>query len=230
MWALLQHNEFFVLFLFRNSEYVPRLHGSCGDLYAVEKVPVTSLYTMDSNSVLTYFFPEAYTWGFPRWHDRGKIAVGMLEFALDAYQHSSAGSFFMCNINPSKIGYSEHFDVKFYDINEMLSKQEVETYFREQPCTTDSDCYLSKTCASACNSETHKCHSRLFHPNLYYICNMLRPYLKPNLPRAIQGDLGNMWDKCRGLSANITDIELHHSPVLNDLKSLLWKQISDHTS
>ena len=230
MWALLQHNEFFVLFLFRNSEYVPKIHGSCGDLYAVEKVPVTSLYDKDSQSMLSYFFPHAYTWGFPSWHTRVKIVVGLLEFALDAYQHGSEGSFFMCNIHPAKIGYSSQYDVKFYDVNEMLSKQELEAYFLNQPCKTNTDCSFSKTCESTCSLQSNKCSPLVFHPNLYYICSMLQPYLRPALPRAIKGDLGNLWDKCQRLGANVSDVELQHSLVLNDLKSLLWKQISDHPS
>lgn len=227
LWALLQHNDFFMTFLFHHDEYTPKVYGSCGDLYALEQVQTTPLFNPDNqHGLFSYFFPESYTWAFPDWEQRSKIAIGLLEFALEAYQHASQTSFHMCNLHPTKIGYSTNYDVRITDLSEVISERELSHYFEQTTCHSHADCQYSHTCQAMCNHETGFCQQELVHPNLYYICQILRPYLSPGLPRDIKGDMGNLWDKCDALSVNNTELELQHSLVLIDLKSVLWKQIS----
>ncbi|ELU07386.1 hypothetical protein CAPTEDRAFT_174120 [Capitella teleta] len=226
LWALLQHTDFLVAFVFQASEYIPKLLGSCGDLFALERVSYPKLYDRNNSSWLSYLFPNSYTWNFPSWHNRGRVAVSLLEFALDAYQHDSEASFHMCDLQPSTIGHNSQYDVRVIELKNMITQRELAISFSQTPCLDNANCVIGTTCLGSCNSSTAKCNPGVMRPNLYHICQLLQPYLAPSIPRDIKGDLMNLWDACFALSSNSSDLELNHSLVLINLKSLLWNEIS----
>ena len=145
IWALLRDHDFFVTFLFQDSDQIPRLRGFCGAAFAVDDVPVTRLFRRRSDasyakeeeieddktksssssifSPLDLLFPQRHLWGLPSWPDRAKVGVGVLEFISHIHAHDYAGSFFLCGTDESNIGFSAKHDAKFLALSSVLSKE-----------------------------------------------------------------------------------------------------------
>ena len=227
MWSLVQHEEVFKLLLFPNSEYIQQLQGHCGDLYAVEDVEYQYLYRKPESAIVKFLFPHSYTWWFPPWVMRAKIVVGLLEFTLDAYQHGSLGTFYMCNMDETNIGYTRRGDVKIMNMDWILSKKDLLDVMGKKSCRNSSDCAYTSHCTTMCNPETQQCTAELVKPNLSMVCGLIKPYIIKGVPRIIMGDLLHILDKCGELEYGQDKLELNHSLILNDLKLLLWKQISN---
>ena len=209
------------------NEHTPNLAGFCGDVYAIEDVKTTYLYYKPEGGFIDSLFPKRYSWHFPRWEKRGKIVMGMLEFTSEVYQHGSQGTFYMCGTHEANIGYNEKFDTKFIDVSTLLPKQELHAYVREQSCQSEQDCVYTSHCTTTCDRASRKCSGELVHPNLHLVCQIMEPYIKLGAPPGIRGDLITLFDRCRHLSSDRDNHELEHSLLLNDFKSLLWKQISE---
>ena len=227
IWALLQHNEFFLLMVFKDDEHIPRLQGFCGDLYAMDYVPQEYLYWKDDGSLLGHLFPGSYGWGLPAWQKRARIAVGLLEFTLDSLQHESGGEYYFCKTSERNIGYTSTYDVRVLDISHILPKEELISYLSTGQCYSDGDCEYTQHCSTRCDLKTNTCGHQLLRPNLQLVCQILQPYIMKGVPRRIVVDVVRTLDRCEHLSINTPNLELETSLVLNQLKSLLWRQIID---
>ena len=176
--------------------------------------------------LLRFILPNTYKWGFPKWVDRGKIAVGFLEFALEIYQHQSDGSFYLCNMNETNVGYSYHHDFLTEDFTDVLPRSMLQSYMHDVRCTTHDQCRYTKHCTTVCDKDNRKCTGDLVEPNLSLVCGILSPYLLPDIPKVIRADFLNMVFRCSQLRTNSPDFDVQHSLIINDLKSLLWRHIS----
>ena len=223
IWALLQHNEFFIAFVFSDSDYVPQLHGFCGDTYALDYYPKSQLYKKKEDSYLAMVFPQHYTWSFPLWGHRAKIMIGLLEFTLEVYQHGSEGSFYLCNSHEGNIGYNTQHDVRIADISKIIAKQEIQAYLSEIECSKHSDCIYTPQCQAMCDMKRNRCMGEVTHPNLRHVCKLINEYLLKNVPPQVKAELVSLLEGCDKLDSYM---EMEHSLIVNDLKSLLWKQIS----
>lgn len=224
IWALLQNNEFFISMVFSDREYLPQFKGFCGDLYAMEYHPRTYIYKKEPDSYVAMLFPEHYKWQYPAWDHRAKVMIGLLEFTMDAYQHGSDGTYFMCSLHEENIGYNLQYDLKISDMSQILSQQELSSYLSELTCKTDDGCRYSHNCESRCDLATNKCSADISKPTLHHVCKIMQEYLIKSVPSRVQGELQSLLLRCDNLDTR-SDVE--HSLLLNDLKSLLWKQISD---
>ena len=142
---------------------------------------------------------------------------------MDAFQHASDGTYFMCSLSEETVGYSPQYDVKISDGSQILSQQELQMYLGDISCTKDTDCQYSKVCHSWCDSRTSKCSGDISLPTLYHVCQIMGDYLYQGIPSDISMEFRGLLSRCNKLNSKT---ELEHSLVLNDLKSLLWKRIS----
>ncbi len=154
--------------------------------------------------------------------------VGLMEFTLEAFQHGSAGAFFLCNTSETNIGYNTKFEMKIIDTSQMLPKHFLKTQFEGKTCRTEQDCVFSSHCTTLCDTRTGACSDEILRPNLHLVCQIMKEYVLTDSPSHIYAEFVGLLDRCDNLSyVNNTKTDMEHSLVLNDLKSLLWKQIDD---
>ncbi|XP_064650186.1 divergent protein kinase domain 1A-like isoform X2 [Lineus longissimus] len=224
IWSLLQNNEFFLLIILSDSAHVPKVNGFCGDMYAIEKIPNTYLYLRSKSGLMSVLRSDL--WGLPDWKKRAKIAVGLLEFALEVYQHGPDGSFYMCDTQPENIGYTKQFDVRIQDLSLLLSNATLHKLLRGHFCSKDEECIYTEQCKTTCNLGIHRCTGDLIRPSLSVVCEILNDYILSDTPSGIQGEVQRLLERCTALNVYSKNMHMEHSLILNDLKSLLWKQIS----
>jgi len=170
-------------------------------------------------------FRGLFSWTFPRWTDRGKVAVGLLEFTLDIYQHHSDGSFYLCDTNETNVGFTKKFDFLMHDMSGVLPQKTLESLLQDLKCTRNKQCSYTEHCRTICNVDEGRCTGQLVRPNLSLICDILKPYLLPNMPKVIRADFLNLIARCVKLWTMAPDFEVQHSLIINDLRSLLWRHI-----
>ena len=167
-----------------------------------------------------------YRWTMPKWHHRAKIMVGLLEFTLEAFQHSSAGAFYFCDTSEATIGYNTKYEMKVIDTSNVLPKHVLKSKFYGQKCDTEFGCIYTPHCTTACDVSSRLCSEEIVKPNLHLICQLMKVYVLEDSPAHIYPEFMNLLNRCDKLSyINNTRTDMEHSLVLNDMKSLLWKQI-----
>lgn len=231
-WALLQLNDFLLTLVLQGREHTPRLLGFCGDLYVVEKVPYAPLYGVRLPWPLDVWLPGRVRrgldqWATPSWPRRAKISIGLLELVEDVF-HGPFGSFLMCDTGVGRFGYTERHDLKLLDARGVVPEAEFHAVMRERRCQLDQDCVYGADCVTSCDLTKHRCTTEVTRPNLAKVCGTLRDYLLHRAPSELRDELEKHLDACMALGGNSEQMEMEHSLILNNLKTLLWKKIS-HT-
>ncbi|XP_046900694.1 divergent protein kinase domain 1B [Hypomesus transpacificus] len=231
VWALLQINEFLLMVALQEKEHTPKLLGFCGDLYVTERVAQSSLYQLEVPSYLQALVPEALSssvnrWLAPAWPRRARITIGLLEFVEEVF-HGSYGSFLMCDASPRHVGYNAKYDCKMADLRSVASEVAVRGFLRGRRCETNADCTYGRDCTATCDRLVKQCNTEVVQPNLAKVCVLLQDFLLFGAPSDLRGDLEKQLRTCVTLSGLASQMEVHHSLVLNNLKTLLWKKISN---
>ena len=227
IWSLIQHNEFLILLIFQDTDYVPALKGFCGDMYAYEMVEYSYLFNIQKSGIKKLLFPNSYMWGLPEWNQRAKIAVGLLEFTMETFQHGTHGPFYMCGVSELNIGYTGKYDMKVADVSELIPRATLGAYFNDRTCSSSDDCVYSKQCVTHCHVKTKKCSDDVLHPNIQLVCSILKNYLLKDLPKKIKGEFNYLMYRCARLDNKAHNFSLQHSLMVNEMKSLLWNIIED---
>ncbi|XP_072841193.2 divergent protein kinase domain 1B isoform X3 [Pogona vitticeps] len=231
IWALLQLNDFLLTLSLHEKEHTPRLLGHCGDLYVTEKVRHTSLYTVDIPQLLQPLLPSAvhrmvHQWFSPAWPRRAKIAIGLLEFVEEIF-HGTYGSFYICETGFKNVGYNEKYDFKMVDLRKVATEMAIRGFLKGRHCEQNADCTYGTDCVAPCDKLMKQCKSDVVQPNLAKVCGLLQEYLLHGAPRDLKEELQKQLKTCMTLSGLASQMEVHHSLVLNSLKTLLWKEISN---
>ncbi|CAL8277295.1 unnamed protein product [Merluccius merluccius] len=230
-WALLQINEFLLMLALQEKEHTPKLLGFCGDLYVTERVAHSSLYRLDVPGYLRPLVPVAVSaglnrWLAPAWPRRARITIGLLEFVEEIF-HGAYGSFLMCDASPRHVGYNGKYDCRMADLRSVASEATVRGYLRGRHCETNGDCVYGHDCTATCDRLAKQCNTEVAQPNLAKVCMLLQDFLLFGAPSDLRGDLEKQLRTCVTLSGLASQMEVHHSLVLNNLKTLLWKKISN---
>uniref|UniRef100_UPI0037E899C8 divergent protein kinase domain 1B n=1 Tax=Semicossyphus pulcher TaxID=241346 RepID=UPI0037E899C8 len=231
IWALLQINEFLLMVALQEKEHTAKLLGFCGDLYVTERVGHSSLYRLEIPHYLQALVPEALSsslnhWLAPSWPRRARITIGLLEFVEEVF-HGSYGSFLICDASPRHVGYNTKYDCKMANLRSVASEAVVRGYLRGRRCETNADCTYGQDCTATCDRLVKQCNTEVVQPNLAKVCVLLQDYLLFGAPSDLRGDLEKQLRTCVTLSGLASQMEVHHSLVLNNLKTLLWKKISN---
>lgn len=231
IWALLQINEFLLMVVLQEKEHTPKLLGFCGDLYVTERVGHSSLYRLEVPHYLQALVPEALSsslnhWLAPSWPRRARITIGLLEFVEEVF-HGSYGSFLICDASPRHVGYNAKYDCKMANLRSVASEAVVRGFLRGRRCETNADCTYGRDCTATCDRLVKQCNTEVVQPNLAKVCVLLQDYLLFGAPSDLRGDLEKQLRTCVTLSGLASQMEVHHSLVLNNLKTLLWKKISN---
>lgn len=231
IWALLQINEFLLMVALQAKEHTPKMLGFCGDLYVTERVSHSSLYRLEAPHYLQPLVPETLLsglnhWLAPAWPRRARITIGLLEFVEEVF-HGSYGSFLICDASSRHVGYNSKFDCKMANLHSVTSEAVVRGFLRGRRCETNADCTYGRDCTATCDRLVKQCNTEVVQPNLAKVCVLLQDFLLFGAPSDLRGDLEKQLRTCVTLSGLASQMEVHHSLVLNNLKTLLWKKISN---
>lgn len=231
IWALLQLNEFLLMLSLHEKEHTSQLLGYCGDLYITEKIPHDSLYGTQIPTFLQTLLPSPihtviHQWFAPAWPRRAKIAIGMLEFVEEIF-HGTYGSFFVCETSFKNIGYNEKYDFKVVDLRKVATEMTIKDFLKGRHCEQNSDCTYGSDCTAACDKLMKQCKNDVIQPNLAKACKLMQDYLLYGSPSDLKEELQKQLRTCMTLSGLASQMEVHHSLILNNLKTLLWKKISN---
>ncbi|KTG32226.1 hypothetical protein cypCar_00009747 [Cyprinus carpio] len=232
-WALLQLNEVLLAVVLQDREHTPRLLGFCGDLYVVERVPHTPLYGLSLPWPMELWIPMGMRqnmdqWFTPSWPRKAKIFIGLLELIEDIF-HGTFGSFLMCDMRASTFGYTDRHDLRLVDGRRVVAEEAFKQAMILQHCEDDADCVYGVDCRTSCDRAEHRCMADVAQPNLARACGALKDYLLRGVPVHLQEELEKQLYACMALKGSAEQMEMEHSLILNNLKTLLWKQIS-HTN
>ncbi|NWX89109.1 FA69B protein, partial [Nothoprocta pentlandii] len=231
IWALLQLNEFLLLLSLHEKEHAPKLLGHCGDLYVTEKIPHNSLYGTEVPRVLQVLLPSAvhrlvHQWLAPAWPRRAKIAIGLLEFVEEIF-HGTYGTFYICDASSANVGYNDKYDFKMVNLGTVATEAAVRAFLKGRHCEQNGDCTYGRDCTASCDKLLKQCKGDMVQPNLAKVCALLQDYVLHGAPAELQHELQKQLRTCTTLSGLASQMEVHHSLVLNNLKTLLWKKISN---
>uniref|UniRef100_H2MF61 Divergent protein kinase domain 1A n=2 Tax=Oryzias latipes TaxID=8090 RepID=H2MF61_ORYLA len=231
-WALLQLNEFLLAFVLQGQGHTPKILGFCGDLYVMEKVPNSPLYGISLPWIMEMSIPVSLRrsmdqWFTPQWPHKAKISIGLLELVEDIF-HGTFGSFLMCDVSTGSFGYNDRHDFKVVDARYIVPEATFQERIRQQHCSADEDCLYGADCLTSCDLTKHRCTTEVTRPNLAKVCETLKDYILRGAPADVSEELEKQLYVCIALKGSADQMEMEHSLVLNNLKTLLWKKIS-HT-
>uniref|UniRef100_A0A8B9EVE3 Divergent protein kinase domain 1B n=1 Tax=Anser cygnoides TaxID=8845 RepID=A0A8B9EVE3_ANSCY len=231
IWALLQLNEFLLLLSLHEKEHTSKLLGHCGDLYVTEKIPHSSLYGTDVPPFLQPLLPAAvqrviHQWVAPAWPRRAKIAIGLLEFVEEIF-HGTYGNFYICETSFRNVGYNDKYDFKMVNLRKVATEMAIRGFLKGRHCEQNVDCTYGEDCTATCDKLMKQCKGDVVQPNLAKVCGLLQDYLLYGAPPELKDELQKQLRTCMTLSGLASQMEVHHSLVLNNLKTLLWKKISN---
>ncbi|XP_034036619.1 divergent protein kinase domain 1A-like isoform X2 [Thalassophryne amazonica] len=230
MWALLHRNDFMLTLFLQDREHMPKLLGFCGDLYMIEKVPYSPLYGISLPWLIELWIPASVRhsmdqWFTPSWPHKAKISIGLLELVEDIF-HGTFGSFLMCDVSAFSFGYTDRHDVKVKDARHIVPEISFQETMRQQHCNVDEDCLYGTDCLTSCDLTKHRCTSEVVRPNLAKACDALKDYILRGAPSDVSEELEKQLYACIALKGSTEQMEIEHSLILNNLKTLLWKKIS----
>lgn len=205
---------------------MPSLQGFCGDAFAYDYTRYRQLYAKDRTGLLYWLFPNHHRWFFPSWSDRAKIIVGLLEFTMEAYQHGSEGTFHLCSIDETQVGYSNTYDVNILKTANIIPNKELIGMLEGRSCSSRDDCSYTEMCGTDCIAATGKCNSTILRPSLHYVCRIVEEYVLQDAPTDLVFDMDRLLGRCAQLGKDSSTAQVEQSLILNDLKLVLWKRIS----
>ncbi len=180
IWLLANNRHTFYMISLAGKSYVPEIKSFCGSFVEVEKI-LNQVY-LKKDSYIESVLPINFNWFWPDWNYRCKIALGILEFFIDATSFNpndefGADSLFMCSKIESSFGATFLNEAKITNYNEILNGRELQTKLADVFCKRDEDCFYTKQCHTKCNLNTNKCTSDLIKPQIVHYCEFLKEYL-----------------------------------------------------
>lgn len=231
IWQLLHIQEFQTLFVFQGNSVFPVINSTCGRLYAYERPNHSMLYDLSSKSVLDHFFKHRYRWFFPEWAQRVHIALGLLEYASISMEEASA-RFYMCDFKPTNFGYTEYFEMKVTNLENIYPEPSLASLLRKKKCVSNSECVIGKFCRSKCDKNARRCTGTILTVDLVKICEVISEYVLYDSPPGVKFDLGRLISKCSKLpeiirSENISKVNLQQNLIIDELTQTLWDLLKD---
>lgn len=166
-------------------------------------------------------------WFTPSWPRKAKISMGLLELVEDIF-HGTYGNFLICDLSAAQFGYTDRHELRLINTRAVISEEEFKRTMQVLKCESDADCVYGADCQTSCDVSQKRCRVEPVQPNLAKACSTLKDYLLRGAPSALREELERQLYACIALKGNAGQMNMEHSLILNNLKALLWKQIS-HT-
>lgn len=163
VWTLILDNEYLALTLYEKFDVFPKLLGTCGSLYAVEKLDLISGYW----DLMTMYDNQK------EWEKRVKMSLMILDL-LQHLEEDLPEPMLICDVKMSHFGVTDDFKkIKYLDLDSVhpLSVANKMTA-NGAPCKEHSDCDMAD-CRSFCNLVTNKCQNGVANNNLQIVCERI---------------------------------------------------------
>ena len=89
---------------------------------------------------------------------------------------------------------------------------------------------MSDHCTTMCDENARRCTGELARPNLHLGCRILKDYLLYDAPLDLEAELRRLFSRCEVLEARSDAVDIRPTLLLNEMKSLLWKRISNNVN
>lgn len=157
LWMLLQQDEYFLMQLLKDFKHMPRIYGTCGKFYALEKIQTL----MDFVGV--GLFSASVTWGV-----RVRLALELMDFVQELELKMTYGFTWQhCDIQASNFGVNKAGRIKTIDVDMMYTGEKMIEMLGQQigNCSSHKDCEFFD-CASLCDVKGKMCSSVRITNNL----------------------------------------------------------------
>lgn len=163
VWSLVQDNEYLALLLYEKFDIFPKLLGSCGTLYAVQKLDSISGYW----HLMTLYDSQV------EWEKRIRISLMILDYLL-FLEERLPEPMHICDVKMSHFGVSSDFrKIMYLDLDSVHPRSIVDKIISERSqCKQHSDCDFLD-CRSFCNLITLKCEHGVVNNNLQMVCERI---------------------------------------------------------
>lgn len=163
IWMLVQSNEYLATVLYQQFHIFPELMGSCGTLYAVEKMQMLTDYT---------HFLNLYD-SLHNWRARVKISLAILDY-LQVLEQGVPEPLYICDVKLNHFGTTMDLSkIKYLDLDSVHPLSVLNVILADgAPCSEHTDCdYFD--CRSFCNMVTSKCQNGVANNNLQIVCERI---------------------------------------------------------
>lgn len=163
IWLLMQDNEYLALLLYEKYDVFPKLIGSCGSMYAVQKLKLISGYW----HLISLYDSKK------EWHRRVKVSLMILEY-LNELEDKLPEPLHICDVKMNHFGITDDLKkVKYLDIDSVHPRSVVNNILANgSPCVFHSDCDFFD-CRTFCNQITKKCQHTVANNNLQIVCERI---------------------------------------------------------
>jgi len=208
MWLMLNNKHSFYILALAGKSYVPSIKDFCGSCLEVEKI--MNKINVKSESYFQKVLQIKPQWFMPEWNYRCKIAIGILEFFLDAISFNPNDEFgneslYLCSSIEESFGNTFNNEAMLINYDNILNGRELQKKLLSRYCASDSDCIYSQQCKTRCNLKNNRCTSSLVKPQIVQYCDFLKSYLLDN--QNVTHILEPILEKCLDLKS-ISDHEI----------------------
>lgn len=163
VWRLLQDNEYLALLLYAKFDIFPQLVGSCGSLYAVQKLHPISRYS----HLMSLYDSKG------EWVKRIKLSVMILDF-LKQLENGLPEPLHICDVKIDHFGVTRDLKkIQYLDLDSVHPLSIANQITGDgSPCKRHSDCDFFD-CRSFCNLITYKCQHGVVNNNLQIVCEKI---------------------------------------------------------
>ncbi|KOB72771.1 Uncharacterized protein OBRU01_11912 [Operophtera brumata] len=163
LWSLLHDNEYLALFLYDKYNVFPKLVGTCGTFYAVQRL----------NSISGYKHLVSLYDSHAEWAKRVKISIMILDFLLQL-EEIFPEPMLICDVKMNNFRVTSDFKkVKYINLDSIHPLSVANRITGDgSNCKRHSDCDLFD-CRSFCNLITYKCQHGVVNNNLQIVCEKI---------------------------------------------------------
>lgn len=163
IWDLLYNNEYIALVLYEKFDIFPKLIGTCGLVYAIQKL----------NTITGYWHLMTLYETHNEWITRVKIAIGILEL-VSHLDNDLPEPLLICNVRMENFGVTEDLKKVLYQDLESVHPLSITNQLTGDGsrCKEHSDCDFAN-CRSFCNLITFKCQHGVVNNNLQIVCERI---------------------------------------------------------
>ncbi|CAF3687678.1 unnamed protein product [Rotaria sp. Silwood1] len=229
LWSLVQIDEFLYTILLSDKIYIPKIRGTCGHIYAIEKVIYPHL-PFDNKQEL-FLSSER-----PNWFQRTRLAIGIIEFFSDTWHYQDTDQhLYLCQPLIKAFGYDKDYEAKMLKLNHLISSRSILSRLPNR-CKDNRDCLYDSYCYASCNISTNSCQMKQFNKgSLNDLCALISSLIKPDANSTFIEDFNSLIQQCQQLindqnifsnnHIDLISLQIRQSLILQNLKNLLWTNI-----
>ncbi|CAF0893153.1 unnamed protein product [Rotaria sordida] len=229
LWSLVQIDEFFYTILLSDKVYTPKIRGTCGHIFAIEKVIYHNLPFDDKQEL----YPSSER---PNWFQRVRLAIGIIEFYSDTWHYQDSDQhLYLCQPLIKAFGYDKDYEAKMLKLNHLISSKSILSRLPNR-CKETRDCLYDSYCYASCNISTNSCQMKQFNKDsLNELCSLISSLIRPDANSTFIDDLNRIIDECQQLfndktiysnnNIDLISLQIRETLILQNLKNLLWTNI-----